>query len=239
MNGRHLALAAGIFYVLTFAFSVPVLGLYEPVLDDPEYVLGPGADNQVLFGGLLEFLLALCCVGTTVALYPVTRRISPTLGLGFVASRLLEAALILVGMVSVLAVVTLRQEAGGSADSLDGLVETSSALVAVHDWTFTFGQGFMPAINALCLATVLYRARLVPRILPLLGLVGAPLLFGSKVVVVFGGLDDVEAAALLCALPIAAWELGLGCWLIAKGFRPVPEPRRPQADEARQFVHSP
>ena len=81
----------------------------------------------------------------------------------------------------------------------------------------------MASVNALCLGTVLYRAGLVPRILPLLGLIGAPLMFGSKILVLFGGMGDLSAAALLCALPIAAWEFGLGCWLIARGFRPAAE----------------
>jgi hypothetical protein len=224
------ARAAGVAYLATFVFSIPVLGLYEPVLGHPDYVLGAGADNQVRFGALLEFLLALSCVATGVALYPVAKRVSPTLGLGFVASRILEAGMILVGAISVLSIVTLRQGAGGPA-----ALEPARALLAVHDWTFLWGQGAMPVVNALCLGTVLYRARLVPRWIPLTGLLGAPVLFGSKLVVLFGGIDDVGAVALVCALPIAVWEFSLGCRLVTKGFRAGP----PEAVLQRPSITAP
>lgn len=233
--GRRIALAGGIAYLATFAFSIPVLGLYEPVLDHPEYVSGNGADNQVLFGGFVEFLLALSCVASAVALYPVTRRLSRSLGLGFVLSRTLEAGLILVGMVSMLSIVTLRQEGGDEG--------TARALLALHDWTFTFGQGLMPVVNALCLGPLLYRSGLVPRWIPLLGLVGAPILFASKIVVLFDGIEDVGAVALVCALPIAVWEFSLGIRLVAKGFTHEPEGcdhlgqyRGPQGDITRPML---
>jgi hypothetical protein len=179
--GRRIALIAGALYIATFVTSIPAVGLYEPVTDHVDYALGDGADDRVLFAGLLELLLAITGIGTAVVLYPVTRRLSPTLGLGFVTSRVVESALILVGVVSLLAVVTLRQD---SADAdARSLVVVSQALVAVHDWSFLFGPGVMPAISALCLGTVLYRSGLVPPVLPLLGLIGAPLLFGRSVAV--------------------------------------------------------
>ncbi len=143
---------------------------------------------------------------------------SRTLALGFVASRLLEAAIIMVGVVSILTVVTLRQDVGGAAAS-DGVVTTARALVDVRAWTFLLGPGVMPAFNALFLGTILYRSGLVPRALPLLGLVGAPLLVLKSLIVAFGAMGDSSAGAAVMALPIAAWELGLALWLTFKGFR--------------------
>lgn len=220
INHRRIALWGGLAYLATFVFSIPAVPLYKPVTDHADYVLGAGADHQILIAGLMEFLTALACVATALALYPVTRRVSRTAALGFVSSRLFEAGLIVTGVVSILTVVTLRQDVGGSQDAPAGLVAVSQALVDVRDWTFLFGPGVMPAVNAAFLATVLYRAGLVPRVLPVLGLIGAPLLVTKTVVVIFGGIEDMSGTAMLMALPIAAWELGLGLWLTFKGFRP-------------------
>lgn len=221
-NSRRVALLGGIAYLITFAASIPALPLLEPVTDHADYVLGAGKDTQVVLGGVMEVVTAFACVATALALYPVTRRVDRTAALGFLSSRLVEAGLILVGVVSVLSVVTLRQDLGGSPDAPAGLTTVAQALVDVRDWTFLFGPGIMPAVNALFLGTVLYRAGLVPRSLPVLGLLGAPLLVARTTVVALGGMDDLSVGALLLTLPIAAWELGLGLWLTFKGFRPSP-----------------
>lgn len=212
---RKAALAAGLFYIGTFVFSIPALGLYKGVLDDPNFVLGAGSDQGVLWGGLIEVLTALTGIGTAAALYPVLRRYGPGRAVGFVASRTLEAATIFAGVLAVLAVYTLRQN-GGDATTL---TTVASALVAVKDWSFLLGPGVMAAINALCLATIMYQSRLVPRWIPTLGLIGAPLILGSSTVTLFGGWEQVSTTALLLALPIATWEFSLGVYMTVKGFR--------------------
>jgi len=151
----------------------------------------------------------------------VGRRQSETAALGFVASRVLEGTLIIVGVVSMLSLVTLRNDVAGTAgDDPGALVTTGHALVAAYDWTFLLSQSLMPAFNALCLGYVLYRSGLVPRILPTIGLVGAPLLLAGDVAVFFGLVDRTGPIAL-AALPIAVWEFGLGVYLTVKGFRPA------------------
>lgn len=168
--------------------------------------------------------LRLACIGTAVVLFRVVRRYSQTLALGFVAARVFEAAMFCVGVLSVLSIVTLHHDsAGASGADASSLVSTARSLVALHDWTFLLGPGLIPAVNALCLATVLYRSRLVPRIIPMIGLIGAPILVASGVATLFGGLDRVSSTAAIAALPIAAWEFSLGVGLVAKGFRPSPE----------------
>jgi hypothetical protein len=212
---RKAALAAGLFYIGTFVFSIPALGLYDGVVNDPAFVLGAGRDQGVLWGGLIEILTALTGIGTAVALYPVLRRHGPGRAVGFVASRTLEAAMIFTGVLAVLAVYTLRQDGGDAAT----LTTTASALVAIKDWTFLLGPGVMPAVNALCFATIMYRSRLVPRWIPTVGLVGAPLLLISSTTTLFGGWEQVSTAALVMALPIATWELSVGIYMTVKGFR--------------------
>lgn len=214
---RKAALAGGLFYIATFVFSIPALSLYDGVVNNVDFVLGAGSDQGVLWGGIIEILTALTCIGSAAAVYPVIKRYGPGRAVGFVASRTLEAAMIFTGVLAVLAVYTLRQDIAG-ADAV-GLTTTASALVAVKEWTFLLGPGVMPAINALCFATILYRARLVPRWIPTLGLIGAPLLLVSSTAALFGVWEQVSSAGLLFALPIATWEFSVGVYMIFKGFK--------------------
>jgi hypothetical protein len=176
----------------------------------------------VLWGSWLEVITAFSCVGTAVALYPVTRRVSRTAAIGFVSSRVVEAAMILVGVLCVLAVVSLRGDlaaaVGAEAEAL-GVV--GQALIEVRQWSFLVGPGLIAGVNGLFLGYVMYRSRLVPRIIPAVGLVGAPLILLSSTVTIFGGWGQVSLTGSLCALPIALWELSLGVWLTVKGFRPT------------------
>ncbi len=213
---RKTALAAGVLYILTF-ISIPTLFLYGPVLGDPNYIVGSGPDSPVIIGVILEVIVALAGVGTAVALYPVIKRQNEGVALGFVGSRTLEGAAIVAGVVSLLSVVSLRQ-AGVGPDA----IVTGQALVSSYNWFFLLGQSLMPALNALLLGSLLYRSRLVPRILPLVGLIGAPLLLASDVAVLFGLWDRISTQSALLAIPIAAWEFSLGVYLVVKGFRPSP-----------------
>lgn len=218
---RRTALIAGALYLVTFVTSIPTLALKAPVLNDPDFILGAGGTTGVLWAGWLEVILALACIGTALALYPVTRRHSEPAALGFFAARVLEAAIIVVGVIAMLSVVTLRPDLASTAAADQGaLIATGAALVAIHDWAFLLGQGLIPAINALLLGWVLYRTSLVPRIIPAMGLAGAPLLVASWTAIMFGLWDQVSVPAAIAAAPIILWEFSLGIWLVTKGFRP-------------------
>jgi hypothetical protein len=210
---RKTSLAAGVLYLLTFV-SMPTLVLYGPV-KTANYILGAGPDTGVLFGGILEIIVALAGIGTAVALFPVLKRQNEAIAMAFVGSRVLEASTIFVGVMCLLTVVSLRQ-AGAGADAL----VTSHTLVAMYNRIFLIGQSFMPAVDDLLLGILLYQSRLVPRVLPLLGLVGVPLLVGSDMAVLFGVVGTSQAAVF--ALPIALFEFSLGVWLVVKGFQPSP-----------------
>jgi hypothetical protein len=207
---RKLALAAGLFYLLTFV-SIPTLALYGSV-HDPNYIAGPGPDTPVLVGGVLEIVVGLAGIGTAVALYPVVKRQNQAVALGFVGTRILEASAIFAGVASLLTLVTLRQAGVGT----EGLV-TGRALVALYD-RFFLAQSLMPVMNALLLGSLLYRSRLVPRILPLLGLIGAPVLLVATLAAMFGLIGRTSGVAALTTIPIALWEFSLGVWLVVKGF---------------------
>jgi Domain of unknown function (DUF4386) len=166
---RKTALVAGVLYLLTFV-SIPTLGLYLPV-HDPNYILGPGPDTAVLVGGILEVIVALAGVGTAVVLFPILKRQNESAALGFVGSRVLEGAGILAGVACLLSIVSLRQAGAGS-----GALIIGQTLAILYDRIFLLSQSLMPAVNDLLLGVLLYQSRLVPRVLPVIALIGAPLL---------------------------------------------------------------
>lgn len=217
---RDLALAGGVLYLMTFLFSIPAVFLLGPVLTDPNYVVSAGADTQVLLGTFFDLITALACIGTAVALYPVIKRQSQAASLGFVATRIFEGAVIVIGVVSLIAVVNLRQAGAASGTDASALVAVSQGLVAVRDVTFLVGPGVVPGLNALLLGYVLYRSRLVPRAIPAMGLIGAPLFLVSAALSILGLNEQVSVLSGLALPLIFFWELSLGLWLTFKGFRP-------------------
>lgn len=232
---RQTAFLGGLLYVITFAASIPAAFYFlAPVLDNPDYVLGSGSDARVITGGLLDVVTAIAGIGTAVVLFPVVRRQNRTLALGFVTSRLLEAAIIVIGVVSLLAIVTLRKDfAGAPGADTDSLSTTAASLVAVRDFTFHLGPGFMAAVNALLLGTLMYRSGLVPRVIPVMGLIGAPLLLAAKIATVYGVNDDSTMWSVIALAPIFFWELSLGIYLVVRGFRPSAVAALPPAQAVR------
>ena len=231
---RKAALIAGIAYIATFLFSIPVkFGLWVDVLDEPDWILGAGSDAGVPLGAMFEILTALGGVVAAVALYSVARRHSERAALGFVTTRVMEASLIFVGVLAIMATYTLRNEVAGTAGSDPAALKTTGqALVAIHDWTFLLGPGLMAVLNALLIGSVMYRSRMLPRWIPTLGLIGAPLLLVSHTAVLFGAWEQTSGPGMLLVLPIAIWEFSLGVYRAVKGLRPA-------ADSGRSTVPAP
>ncbi|MFD8980394.1 DUF4386 domain-containing protein [Streptomyces sp. NPDC059564] len=229
---RRTAVAAGLLFLLTEVAAIAGAVLYRPLLGAADGRLAQGADTGALLGVLCEVVLVVAVAGTGAALFPVLRRHGEGLALGYAFGRLLEAAVIAVGIVSVLALVTLRRDAGAGA----GAAGADVALAAVHDWTFLLGPNIALGLNTVLLAYLTYRARLVPRFIAVLGLVGGPLICASAVAVMFGAYAQLSVAGSAAALPVFAWELGLAGWLIVRGFGPgsgaAPRADREVADPA-------
>lgn len=217
---RRRSLTAGILYLLTFV-SMPTLALYQGVHDRADFILGAGSDTGVLWGALSEVVVAIAGIGTAVVLFPVAKRQSETAALGFVASRVVEGCLIVVGVVGVLSIVSLRHDLAGTARAdRVSLITTGHTLSAVYDNAFLLSQSLAPVVNACCLGYVMYRSGLVPRILPTVGFIGVPLLLAADIAVFFGVIDRTAPIAALAALPIVLWEFSLGVYLTVKGFKP-------------------
>jgi hypothetical protein len=220
MNGlsdQQRAHVFGVLFLITFVTSIPALWLFQPVLDDPVgYIAGAGQSNRIFFGVLLELLLIVANIGTAVVIFPIVRRQSEELALGYVAARLFESAFILVGIVAVLGVVTLQKEAAGAAEGT-----VAYTLAAIKDWTFLLGPGWVVGWgNGLILGYLMYRSGLVPRWMAWLGLVGGALNILSGTLVLFDVAEKTGTLQGLATIPEGLWELSLGIYCALKGFRP-------------------
>ena len=221
---RRTAVVVGVLFLITYITSIAAKFGFYPPLFDGDYIVGAGADTRVLWGAFAEMILIVANIGTAVALYPVLKRQNGGLALGFVTARVMESVFIAVGILSVVTIVTMRQDLGGAEGADAAALSTvGDALVALQEWTFNLGPGFVVGVgNGLILGYLMYRSGLVPRGMAVLGLVGGTLICLSGTAVIFGVFEAGSAMQLVATVPEFFWELSLGIYLIVKGFKPSP-----------------
>ena len=217
LSDQQRARVFGVLMLITYVTSILGLWLYQPVLDDPVgYIASAGQDNRILLGVLLELLLIIANIGTAVVIFPVVKRQSEELALGYVTARLFECTFILVGIVAVLGIVTLQQDVAGAAEG-----SVAYTLAAIKDWTFLLGPGWVVGWgNGLILGYLMYASELVPRKMTWLGLVGGPLIIVSGTLVLFGVDHPSGTLQGIATIPEFLWELSLGVYCTVLGFRP-------------------
>lgn len=208
---RKISLTAGLLYLLTFV-SIPTLTLYGPVKSSG-FILGSGSETGAIVGAIMEVIVALAGIGTAVVLFPMLKKQSESMALGLVASRILEASSIFIGVAVIMTIVALHQSNAGS-----GALASSHTLSILYDRIFLQSQSFMPAINDLLLGILLYKSRLVPRALSIIGIIGGPVLLVGYLAVMFNVVGQHAPLAGLSSLFVAVFELSLGIWLTVKGF---------------------
>ena len=217
---RKVSLITGVAFLITFAASIPAaFYFYAPMLDNADYILGAGADTRIGWGAVLEVILVVANVATAVALFPVVKRQNEGLALGYVAARTFESAMIAVGLIAMMAVVTMRQELAGAAASAASSVGLGQSLVAIHDWTFLLGPGMVGIWNGLLLGYLMYRSELVPKGMAVLGMVAGTLLIASSIPILLGVYEAGSAPQVIATAPEFVWELFLGIYLTFWGFR--------------------
>ncbi len=219
---RKTSLIFGLFFAGTFIFSIPALFFYDPILNDPGYILNGSFETRISMGALFEILLAICNIATAVVIFPLAKRVNEAVALGYVALRIVESVIILMGVISLMSVVTLGSAFVPGGDP-NALRLVGQSLVAFHDWTFLLGPQFCAGFgNGLLLGYLMYRSGLVPPRMALLGLVGGPLAFIGGVLVLFGALEPLSGGLFaLTALEIL-WELSITIYALVKGFRSSP-----------------
>jgi hypothetical protein len=217
---RRTALVVGWLFVITYVTSITAKFALYPPLFDTDYVVGAGPDTRLVWGALLEMILIVANIGTAVCLFSVFKRRHEPLALAFVTARVMESVFIGVGILSVLTIVTFRQDHVGVAPD-SGLSMIGDALTALQEWTFVLGPGFVVGVgNGLILGYLMYRSRLVPRGMAMLGLVGGSLICISGSAVILGLIDAGSVWQNVASVPEFCWELSLAVYLIVKGFKP-------------------
>ena len=241
MDTQRTARTFGWLFIATFVTSIPARLLFVDGLgaswQDMTFVPGAGSATSLKLGAILEFGVIAANVATAVVLYPIARRQSEGLALGYVAARFVESAFILVGLMSIISVVSVADAlAGANAAQASALAVQGQSLVSTYEWAFLFGPGLVVGFgNGLILGTLMYRSGLVPRRMAMLGIVGGPLLIVSFVLQLFGVYENGSGPSFLLALPEIAWEASLGIYAAWKGFRPSPITRTaPVLEPARE-----
>ena len=225
MDHQKIARITGWLFIATFVTAIGARLLFieglGASLEDIRFIPDAGSDTSMYLGAILEFLLIVTNIATAVVLYPIVKRQSERLALGYVAARIMESAFILVGLLSLLSVVTLRDALVGATGAEGASMSaTGASLVSAYEWAFLFGPGLVVGFgNGLILGYLMYRSGLVPRRMAVLGLVGGPMLIVSFVLILFGVYENMSGPAMLMALPEIVWEASLGIYLATKGFK--------------------
>lgn len=226
LDTQKTARIFGWLFIATFVTSIAAKILFVQGVggsfDRLEFIPGSISENTVRIAAILEFLLIVANIGTAVVLYPIAKRQSQGLALGYVTARVIESTFALVGLISVVSILSVNSAlAGASGAEAGALLAQGQTLAATYDWAFLFGPGLVVAVgNGLILGYLMYRSGLVPRRMAMLGLVGGPMLAVSFVMILFGVYENGPGVAGLMALPEIVWEASLGIYAAWKGFRP-------------------
>jgi hypothetical protein len=219
-SNRDIAILVGVLYLLAAVTAIIGFALYQPILNDPDYILkGAAHETQVIWGAFNELILAFSVIGISVLMFPIINKENESIAIGYVCFRLLEAILIIIGMISLLSIVTLSQEfETAAAPNGSSYLIAGKSLVILHNWTFLFGPNLALGPGTLMMSYFLYDSKLVPRFISVLGLVGGTLVLACALLVIFGVFLQVSVWGAILAFPVFAYEMSLAVWLIAKGF---------------------
>jgi hypothetical protein len=237
-SNRKRAIIIGVLFIAAAIFSILGLVSYSPILNNPEYITeGPTSEKQIVLGALFELMTAATVAGTAIAFFPILKKRNESMALGYVGFRLLEAVLIVVGLVSILTLLTLRQEfASGAALDVPSLQTADRLLRSIHAWALILGPNFMLGINTLLYSFLLYQTKLVPRTIAVIGLVGAVSVFTAAFLEMFGVIEQISTWGAVLAIPVATYEMTLAVYLIVKGFKPSATVFESAKTETNQLV---
>lgn len=225
MDLRRTGRIFGWLFIGTFVTSIPARLLFIHGVgaswSNMHFVAGDTSTASLKLGAVLEFGLIVTQIGTAVVIYPLIRRQSETVSLGYVTARVMESVFAAIGIMSMLSVVSVASALGGASGAgATALATQGNSLVHTYEWAFEWGPGLVAGIgNGVMLGYLMYRSALVPPRMALLGLIGGPVLILSFVMILTGVYKNGEGPSGLLTLPEAAWELSLGIYCAWKGFR--------------------
>lgn len=220
-NRKHRKDAAiiGVFFITAAISAIIGLALYNPILNEQDYLVeGAKHSNQIILGAIFELILVCTAVGTGISFFPYLKKQNEAMALGYFCFRMLEAIFIMIGIISVLTLLSLSQNYVLVGVNVESYKMVAQTLKATHSWTFMLGPNFMLGINTFLYSYLLYSSNLIPLTIAMLGLVSAVLIFIAALLELFGIIVQVSTIGFLLAFPIFLYEMTLAVWLIFKGF---------------------
>jgi hypothetical protein len=219
-TNKKTARIVGVLFIVTTGAAIVSGAFLLPILEAPDYLAKVSAnENQVMIGALFYFIMAAGGAGIAIPMYPILRKHNESMALGAVGFRIIEGAIFMVGVICVLALVTVSGEfvQAGAPDA--SYYQTLGELLLAG---YTIAQAVVPGVFAFSLGALMYyyifyQANLVPRWLSVWGLIGVTLGIVNGLYDMFGGTPN-ETISMLLDLPIFVQEMVLALWLIVKGF---------------------
>jgi hypothetical protein len=217
---RDIAVMVGALYILATVAAIIGFALYQPVLNDPLYVIKASAhESQIIWGALCELVLAFSVIGISVIMFPIVNKENESIAVGYICFRLLEATIIIIGIISILSIVTLKQDFGKAVlPDAPSFLASSKVFVIIHNWAFLLGPNLALGPSTLMMSYFLYDSKLVPRFISVLGLVGGTLIFACALLVMSRVFPLVSIWGAIFAIPVFTYEMSLAVWLLVKGF---------------------
>ena len=223
-SDRKAAILTGVFFIIGTVAGMISLGVFtDPVVGAPDVLVSVSAnEGKVIMGVLFELVMAVALAGMAIAIYPVLRKHSPSLAIGYFGARILEVGIFILSAISLLTLVTLSKAfVGAGAPDASYFQTSGEMLLAIRDWG---GHAVLDVavfpLGALLLNGLLYRARLVPRWVSGWGFIGATLYWAAGLLVMFGIINPLETIHISLQAPLGVQEIALALWLIIKGFNP-------------------
>lgn len=235
-SNRQTAIIVGLLFIIAAVTAIVGLIMYNPILNNPGYIIKAAPnETQVLWGAFFEILLAFAVVGTSITLFPILKKYNETMALGTVCFRLLEATLIIIGILSLLAIVTLNHEFLKEINpNAAAYLIAGKLLLAIHNWTFLYGPNLVLGPSTLLTGYLLYKSKLIPRFISVLGIFGGGLISACALLVTFGAFPQISFWGIVLAVPVFIYEMSLALWLLVKGFNTV-SPLHDTEDRIIQF----
>jgi len=220
MKQRTTARIVGILFII--ATAAPLLSVaFVPIIFGPESLanvwLLAANENQIRIGALLEFAMAAAVAAIPICMYPILKKYNESMALGYVVGRLVEGVMFTIGVISLLALLTLSKEfALAGAPSAAYYQTIGTTVLAIRLAESVFAQ-FSFSLGSLMFYYILYKSRLVPRWLSGWSLIGAVLFLASAFLAMFG-YGSESTIYLLMNAPGGVGEMVFAVWLIVKGF---------------------
>jgi hypothetical protein len=218
---RKSAFRIGALFIIAAVTSIIGLNLYNPILQDSNFIIkSPSSGNQIFWGAFMEIILVFSVIGTSVTFYPVLKKHNESLAIAAVCFRVIEAVIITLGIISLLAIISLNNEyiSEGESQSSTYLI-IGKLMVSIHNWTFLFGPNIALGPSTFMTSYILYKNNLVPKFIAILGLIGGPMICMSGIFVMFGLFSQLSIWGLITAIPVFFYEMSLAIRLIVKGFK--------------------